>query len=143
MSITALAAVNVLRMPGRALVGAISLAVGVSALTMLTAVIVAFRGVLVASLLAIARALINTPSLLLADEPTGNLDSANAAEILQLLRRLRQDHKMTIILAMHDPQVAAHSERLIRLRDGAIIDDIELTDGYPVEDIIRRVGQLG
>jgi len=50
---------------------------------------------------------------------------------------------MTIILATHDPQVAAHSERLIRLRDGAIIDDIELTDGYPVEDIIRRVGQLG
>ena len=92
---------------------------------------------------AIARALINTPSLLLADEPTGNLDSANATEILQLLRRLRQDHKMTIILATHDPQVAAHSERLIRLRDGAVVDDIELTDGYPVEDIIRRVGQLG
>jgi len=60
VSITALAAVNVLRTPGRALVGAISLAVGVSALTMLTAVIVAFRGVLVGSLLAIARALINT-----------------------------------------------------------------------------------
>ncbi len=92
---------------------------------------------------AIARALINAPSLLLADEPTGNLDSANAAEILQLLRRLRQDHEMTIILATHDPQVAVHSERLIRLRDGAVIDDIELTDGYPVEDIIRHVGQLG
>jgi putative ABC transport system ATP-binding protein len=92
---------------------------------------------------AIARALINNPSLLLADEPTGNLDSANATEILQLLRRLRQDHKMTIILATHDPQVAAHSERLIRLRDGAVIDDIELTDSYPVEDIIRHVGQLG
>ncbi len=92
---------------------------------------------------AIARALINAPALLLADEPTGNLDSANAAEILQLMAALRRDHKMTIILATHDPQVAAHSERLIRLRDGAVVDDIELTEGYPVEDVIRRVGQLG
>jgi len=92
---------------------------------------------------AIARALINTPALLLADEPTGNLDSANAAEILQLLATLRQQRAMTIILATHDPQVAAHAERLIRLRDGAVIDDIALTGGYPADDVIRRVGQLG
>ncbi|HTZ92275.1 MAG TPA: ABC transporter ATP-binding protein [Streptosporangiaceae bacterium] len=92
---------------------------------------------------AIARALINTPALLLADEPTGNLDSANAADILQLLAALRQERQMTIILATHDPQVAAHAERLIRLRDGAVVDDINLTGGYPVEDVIRRVGQLG
>ena len=93
--------------------------------------------------LAIARALINTPPLLLADEPTGNLDSANATEILQLLTALRQEHHVTIILATHDPQVAAHAERLIRLRDGAVVDDIDLTEGYPVEEMIRRVGQLG
>jgi putative ABC transport system ATP-binding protein len=92
---------------------------------------------------AIARALINTPSLLLADEPTGNLDSANATEILQLLAMLRQEHTMTVILATHDPQIAAHSERLIRLRDGAVVDDIDLTGGYPAEEMIRRVGQLG
>jgi putative ABC transport system ATP-binding protein len=92
---------------------------------------------------AIARALINTPPLLLADEPTGNLDSANATEILQLLTALRQEHHVTIILATHDPQVAAHAERLIRLRDGAVVDDIDLTEGYPVEEMIRRVGQLG
>ncbi len=92
---------------------------------------------------AIARALVNTPALLLADEPTGNLDSANATEILQLLTGLRNDREMTIILATHDPQVAAHAERLIRLRDGAVVDDIALTPGYPVEDVIRRVGQLG
>ncbi len=92
---------------------------------------------------AIARALVNTPAMLLADEPTGNLDSANASEILQLLTGLRDDHEMTIILATHDPQVAARAERLIRLRDGAIVDDIALTRGYPVEDIIRRVSQLG
>jgi putative ABC transport system ATP-binding protein len=92
---------------------------------------------------AIARALMNTPALLLADEPTGNLDSANAAEILQLLATLREEREMTIVLGTHDPQVAAHAERLIRLRDGAIIDDIALAGQYPVDDIIRRVGQLG
>jgi putative ABC transport system ATP-binding protein len=92
---------------------------------------------------AIARALVNSPALLLADEPTGNLDSANASEILQLLTGLRSDREMTIILATHDPQVAAHAERLIRLRDGSVVDDIALTEGYPVEDVIRRVGQLG
>jgi putative ABC transport system ATP-binding protein len=92
---------------------------------------------------AIARALITMPALLLADEPTGNLDSATAAEILDLLARLRAEHRMTILLASHDPQIAARSERLIRLNDGAIIDDIQLTRELPVEDIIRHVGQLG
>ncbi len=93
--------------------------------------------------IAIARALINTPALLLADEPTGNLDSANATEILDLLTRLRAEHHMTIILASHDPQIAARAERLIRLRDGAVIDDIQLTTDRPVQDVIRDVGQLG
>jgi putative ABC transport system ATP-binding protein len=92
---------------------------------------------------AIARALINTPALLLADEPTGNLDSQNAAEILDLLTSLREEHRMTIVLASHDPQIAARSERLIRLRDGAVVDDIELSGSYSVEDMIRQVGQLG
>lgn len=92
---------------------------------------------------AIARALVNSPAVLLADEPTGNLDSANAAEILHLLTSLRQVSPMTVILATHDPQVAAGCQRLIRLRDGVVVDDIDLADGYPVENVIRRVGQLG
>ena len=50
---------------------------------------------------------------------------------------------MTVILATHDPQVAARCERLIRLRDGAVVDDIDLTGGYPAQEMIRRVGQLG
>jgi putative ABC transport system ATP-binding protein len=92
---------------------------------------------------AIARALINAPALLLADEPTGNLDSTTATEILGLIARLRQERAMTVILATHDPQVAARCERLIRLRDGSVIDDLDLTDGYPADEVIRRVGQLG
>ncbi len=92
---------------------------------------------------AIARALINTPHLLLADEPTGNLDSQNATGILDLLTRLRRENQMTVIIATHDPQIAARCDRLIRLRDGAVIDDIEIAAGYPVDETIRRVGQLG
>jgi putative ABC transport system ATP-binding protein len=93
--------------------------------------------------IAIARALINTPALLLADEPTGNLDSATAAGILDLITGLRAEHRMTIILASHDPQTAARADRLIRLRDGAVIDDIQLTQHRPVQDVIRHVTQLG
>ena len=93
--------------------------------------------------IAIARALINTPALLLADEPTGNLDSANSAGILDLLTRLRAEHHMTIILASHDPQIAARAERLIRLRDGAVVDDIQLTGDRPIQDVIRHISQLG
>jgi putative ABC transport system ATP-binding protein len=92
---------------------------------------------------AIARALINTPVVLLADEPTGNLDSANASEIMQLLTDFRTEYSMTVILATHDPQIAARADRLVRLHDGAVVDDLDLTEGHPVEDIIRRVGQLG
>jgi putative ABC transport system ATP-binding protein len=92
---------------------------------------------------AIARALINTPHLLLADEPTGNLDSQSAAEVLDLLTRLRRENQMTVIIATHDPQIAAHCDRLIRLRDGAVIDDIEIAGGHPVDETIRRAGQLG
>jgi putative ABC transport system ATP-binding protein len=92
---------------------------------------------------AIARALINTPPLLLADEPTGNLDSQTATGILDLLTGIRQENQMTVIIATHDPQIAARCDRLIRLRDGAVIDDIAMASGRPVDETIRRAGQLG
>ena len=76
-------------------------------------------------------------------EPTGNVDSHNAAGILDLLDELRAERPMTVILATHDPHVAARCERLIRLRDGAVIDDIGLAGGYPIERMIRRLGQFG
>jgi putative ABC transport system ATP-binding protein len=71
---------------------------------------------------AIARALVNTPSILLADEPTGNLDSATGEEIMALFARLHQQSN-TIILVTHELDIAAHAHRVIRLRDGKIERD--------------------
>ena len=69
---------------------------------------------------AIARALINRPPLLFADEPTGNLDSATSEEVLRLFERLNAEEGVTIILVTHDPNVAEHAKRVIRIRDGVI-----------------------
>ncbi|MEZ4712509.1 MAG: ABC transporter ATP-binding protein [Caldilineaceae bacterium] len=72
---------------------------------------------------AIARALINRPSLLLADEPTGALDTQTSAEILQLFEQMRQEMAVTIMMVTHDMNVAQRTDRIITMRDGAIIAD--------------------
>ncbi|HTN42765.1 MAG TPA: ABC transporter ATP-binding protein [Nitrospiria bacterium] len=72
---------------------------------------------------AIARAFIGRPSLLLADEPTGNLDTANGQRIIELLLRLHRDRGSTFILVTHDPTLAVHADRILTLRDGRIVDD--------------------
>lgn len=74
---------------------------------------------------AIARALINEPAVLLADEPTGNLDSQSAREVLNLLRRYHQNGQ-TILLVTHDAKVASMADRVITMRDGQIVEDTQL-----------------
>jgi len=75
---------------------------------------------------AIARALINKPAIILADEPTGNLDSRNSAEIINLLLQLNRDEGITIILVTHDPEIGERTQRIISFRDGKIADDRRL-----------------
>ncbi len=72
---------------------------------------------------AIARALVIRPALVLADEPTGNLDSANGRQITAVLRRLTTEQRHTIVMVTHDHDVAAHADRLISLRDGRVESD--------------------
>lgn len=72
---------------------------------------------------AIARALINRPRLLLADEPTGNLDQATGATILDMLARLRAEQGHTMVVVTHDAQTAARADRVVRLRDGLVVDE--------------------
>ena len=70
--------------------------------------------------MAIARSLINEPDLILADEPTGNLDSHTGMEIMNLLLGLNQSRGLTLIIVTHDPTIASYTQRIIHLRDGLI-----------------------
>ncbi|HYW78441.1 MAG TPA: ABC transporter ATP-binding protein [Thermoguttaceae bacterium] len=72
---------------------------------------------------AIARALVNDPAILMADEPTGNLDSRTSKEVIALLRELNRKGNITIILVTHDQGVARHADRLLVLKDGRIVED--------------------
>jgi putative ABC transport system ATP-binding protein len=72
---------------------------------------------------AIARALVNEPSLILADEPTGNLDTATSLEVMQILQDLRRTRGITIVLITHEPDIAAYGTRIIAIRDGLIVSD--------------------
>ena len=72
---------------------------------------------------AIARSLVNDPGLILADEPTGALDTKTSDDVMQLFRRLNQEHGITILLVTHEPDVAAYAKRVVTFRDGRVVSD--------------------
>ena len=74
---------------------------------------------------AIARALVNRPSILMGDEPTGNLDSKTSREVIELFRELNEEQQITVILVTHDQNVARNAKRTIVLRDGEVVEDTD------------------
>ena len=88
---------------------------------------------------AVARALVSKPTVVFADEPTGNLDSKASSDVLRLLRQAVDDFGQTVIMVTHDPVAAAHADRLITLRDGAVVHD-----GVPgsADDVIELMKQI-
>jgi putative ABC transport system ATP-binding protein len=84
---------------------------------------------------AIARALVAEPALVLADEPTGNLDTRASDEIAALLRRVADDWGRAVLMVTHDPRIAAHADRIIFLKDGRIVDETKLNGSREPDEI--------
>jgi putative ABC transport system ATP-binding protein len=94
---------------------------------------------------ALARALVHRPTLLLADEPTGNLDYATGTEILDMLWKLCAERGQTVVLVTHDAKAAAYADRVLVLRDGAVLDEIVLgrRADHAAGPLITRLATLG
>jgi putative ABC transport system ATP-binding protein len=92
---------------------------------------------------AIARAFINRPEIVLADEPTGNLDSKSGNGILELLRRTCREMQATIVMVTHDARAASYADRIVFLKDGRCVHEInENGDGIPVHRIVQKMEEL-
>lgn len=88
---------------------------------------------------AVARALITQPAILLADEPTGNLDTKTGNSIMELLRRSCDELKQTVIVVTHDPKAAAYANRIIFLRDGDIVEELRSGQEQPLSKRLRSI----
>ncbi len=88
---------------------------------------------------AIARALVTEPAILLADEPTGNLDSKTGTSIMELLKRSCDELDQTVIVVTHDAKAAAYADRVIFLRDGVIVQELKPAESMPLAERLRKI----
>ena len=88
---------------------------------------------------ALARALVTEPAVVLADEPTGNLDSKGAEEMLRLLRRAVDDWGRTVVMVTHDPRMAAYADRIVFMKDGSVVDDTRLGADCSAELVFEKM----
>ncbi|MFN8527346.1 MAG: ABC transporter ATP-binding protein [Anaerolineae bacterium] len=91
---------------------------------------------------ALARALVAKPAVVLADEPTGNLDSRSSDEVVQMLRQTVDQYHQTMILVTHDPRVAAYADRIVFLKDGKVVDDNRLKGQGNAEQIREQLSKV-
>lgn len=84
----------------------------------------------------IARSLVNNPAIVWADEPTGNLDSKAAQDIIELMRQLNRDHQQTFVLVTHDAEIGAQCDRIVRMQDGLIVSDGLVADGALADSVV-------
>ncbi len=88
----------------------------------------------------VARALVTEPAIILADEPTGNLDSVNSGEVMALLKRAVEERGRTIVMVTHDPKDAAYADRIVFLKDGRVVDETAGV-GADVTAIMKRFAE--
>jgi len=92
---------------------------------------------------AIARALVNRPAILLADEPTGNLDSRTSVEIMDIMQRLNGEKGITVIVVTHEPDIARYAKRIIEFRDGKVKKDVPVTDRLIAAEVLPTLPAVG
>ena len=92
--------------------------------------------------MAIARALVNRPAILLADEPTGNLDSRTAVEIMDILQRLNEEQGLTVVLVTHENDIAQYTERALEFRDGKLRQDAPVHNRLIAREVLPTLPSL-
>jgi putative ABC transport system ATP-binding protein len=92
---------------------------------------------------AVARALVAEPALVLADEPTGNLDTRSGDEIAALLRQVTKEYGRTVVMVTHDPRIAAYADRIVFLKDGRVVDETNLERKGAAEKIADKIKEIG
>ena len=91
---------------------------------------------------AIARALVNDPAILLADEPTGNLDSRTSVEIMDILQKLNHEHGLTVVIVTHEPDIAQYAKRALEFRDGKMRRDVAIQDRLIASEVLPTLPAL-